>query len=76
MPDYQRIIEDIKSKIEAGVLTPGEKLPSIRIMAGQYSTSQTTVKVALAILRSQGIVRGHQGKGSYVAEAGEAPQEG
>jgi DNA-binding GntR family transcriptional regulator len=74
-PDYQRIIEDVKNKIAAGVLKPGDRLPSIRVMAGQYDTSQTTVKVALAILRAQGIVRGHQGKASYVAEPGGASPE-
>jgi DNA-binding GntR family transcriptional regulator len=36
-------------------------------MAEQYDTSQTTVKTALAILRAQGVVRGHQGKATYVA---------
>lgn len=40
----------------------------VRALAEQYDTSQSTVKVALAILRARGIVRGHQGKATYVAE--------
>jgi GntR family transcriptional regulator len=67
-PDYQRIIDDVQQKIATGELEPGTALPSIAQMAELYDTSQTTVKTALAILRAQGIVRGHQGKGTFVAE--------
>ena len=65
--DYQRIIDDIERRIAAGLLKSGDPLPSIRLMADQYETSQSTMKVALAILRARGIVRGQQGKATYVA---------
>jgi DNA-binding GntR family transcriptional regulator len=70
LPDYQRVIEDITQKVAAGILEPGDALPSIAQMAILYETSQTTVKVALAVQRAQGVVQGRQGKGTYVAEAG------
>jgi GntR family transcriptional regulator len=68
LPDYQRVIDDITKKVAAGTLKPGDALPSIAQMATLYDTSQSTVKVALAVLRAQGIIRGHQGKGTYIAE--------
>jgi GntR family transcriptional regulator len=67
-PDYQRIIDDVEHQLETGALQPGQALPSISRLAVQYGTSQTTVKTALAILRARGLVRGQQGKATYVAE--------
>lgn len=69
VPDYQRIVEDITKRLAVGLLKPGDALPSIAQMAVQYETSQSTVKIALTVLRTQGIVRGHQGKGTYIADA-------
>ena len=66
--DYQRVIDDIEQQITAGSLSPGDRLMSIVQLAARYDTSQTTVKSALAILRARGLVRGHQGKGVYVAD--------
>lgn len=66
--DYERLIDDIERRIASGELKPGEKLPSIRELAEQYETSQTTVKDALRILRREGTVRTQQGKGTWVAD--------
>jgi DNA-binding GntR family transcriptional regulator len=66
-PLYQTIVADIRNSITTGALRPGQKLPSITELAGQYSCSQTVVKTALAVLRATGAVEGHQGKGVFVA---------
>lgn len=70
--DYQRVIDSIEEKIASGALKPGDRLPSIAQLAAEYNTSRTTVTNALAILRARGIVRGHQGKATFVAEASTA----
>lgn len=68
-PDYQRVIDAIEEQIADGRLRPGDRLPSIRQLALDHRTGETTVKTALAILRSRGVIRGHQGRATFVAES-------
>ncbi|MEV0215375.1 winged helix-turn-helix domain-containing protein [Micromonospora sp. NPDC050695] len=71
--DYVRVVETITAKIRAGELKPGEKLPTYAQLADQYNVSVSTAQAALRILRDRGLVEGHQGKGTYVAEPSETP---
>ncbi|MEV4705013.1 winged helix-turn-helix domain-containing protein [Actinoplanes sp. NPDC049316] len=66
-PSYQRIVDDIKSKIASGELSPGDQLPSARGLQEQYGVGSTAVRNAMLVLRAEGLVEGHQGKGVYVA---------
>lgn len=68
-PDYQRIADDVRSKIRSGQLRPGDRLPTKREMAVEYGVSMNTVDRALLVLTSEGTVVGHQGKGVFVAES-------
>jgi DNA-binding GntR family transcriptional regulator len=64
---YVQIVDDITAKIASGALQPGERLPSQRELAQQYRCSAQPVKVALLLLQHSGVLRGHQGRGVYVA---------
>ncbi|MEN3613859.1 winged helix-turn-helix domain-containing protein [Plantactinospora sp. ZYX-F-223] len=66
--DYQRVIDAITAQIRAGELAPGDKLPTYAQLADQFKISVTTAQNALRILRERGLVEGHQGKGTFVAE--------
>jgi len=66
-PSYQVVIDHITDGIRAGRYAPGAKLPTIVQLAEITGSSQTAVKTALLILRERGVVRGQQGKGSFVA---------
>lgn len=67
-PAYQVVIDHITAGIKTGRYAPGSKLPTIVELSDLTGASQTAVKTALLILRERGVVRGRQGKGSYVAE--------
>lgn len=67
-PLYQRIAEDLRTKIRAGTLKPGDKLPSMVEMQQIYGAGSTAVRNAMLLLRSEGLIEGHQGKGVYVAQ--------
>ncbi|MGC4796170.1 GntR family transcriptional regulator [Micromonospora saelicesensis] len=66
--DYRRIATEITEKIKSGELAPGEKLPSTRELAEQYSVHISTINRVMTILKDRGLVEGHPGKGVYVAE--------
>jgi GntR family transcriptional regulator len=66
---WRRISDDIQTSIARGVLKPGEKLPSTRELADQYQVAPGTVRKAVDVLLALGVLRGHQGRGVYVAES-------
>lgn len=65
-PIYTRIIADIRAKIASGELQPGDQLPTVAELRVQYSASVTAIRNAMLLLKAEGLVEGHQGKGVYV----------
>ena len=67
-PIYAQITEQFKRQIEAGVLQEGEKLPSVRELAGSLAINPNTIQRAYAELEAEGYVVSVTGKGNFVAE--------
>jgi len=66
---HTSITEHFRAKIESGELSPGDRLPSYRDMAADWTVSMGTVRTAVAALRSEGLVTGDGGgAGTIVAE--------
>lgn len=66
--DYERVANDIRLKIRTGVYEPGAQLPTRDELRDIYQVSGSTIDTAMLLLRSEGYVIGHQGKGRFVAE--------
>lgn len=64
----QKIIDDIRTKIEAGELRPGDQIPSAAELRAQYGVSITVVRGAISWLKGTGLVKGVPGVGVFVAE--------
>ncbi|MEG3087775.1 aminotransferase-like domain-containing protein [Sphingomonas sp. PB4P5] len=62
-----RVVRTIRDRIDARMLTPGAKLPSIRAMAEASSVARSTVVEAYERLASEGMIRSRAGSGFYVA---------
>lgn len=62
-PLYLQIYEQIVQRIQGGILTDGDPLPSLRIMAGDLNISVLTVRKAYKWLETKGYVRIQTGKG-------------
>ncbi|MFF3642454.1 winged helix-turn-helix domain-containing protein [Streptomyces sp. NPDC002564] len=52
----QTIADDIRTRIAGGELKAGERLPSETILASRYGVSTSTLRGALALLQSEGLV--------------------
>ena len=61
-------LEHPQAQIIAGVLTPGEALPSIRALAKDLKISVITTKRAYDELEAEGFLYTVAGKGCFVAE--------
>ncbi|MCM0082649.1 FadR family transcriptional regulator [Geomonas sp. Red32] len=61
-----QIAEQIRASILAGEFTPGEKLPPERELAEMFGVSRPSVREALNLLASSGMVETYQGGGTIV----------
>lgn len=58
---YERIVEQVEQAVNRGELRPGQRLPSERDLVMQFGTSRATVREALRVLESNGVVRSRPG---------------
>ena len=58
---YERIVEQVEAAVASGQLAPGQRLPSERELVTQFGTSRATVREALRVLESNGVVRSRPG---------------
>ena len=58
---YQRIVEQVEEALARGDLRPGQRLPSERELVAQFEVSRSTVREALRVLESNGVVRSRPG---------------
>lgn len=66
MVKYKWIAEELRKQIRDGVYPSESRLPDQETLAKQYDTSRMTIKKALDLLSSAGIIYTIQGSGSYV----------
>jgi GntR family transcriptional repressor for pyruvate dehydrogenase complex len=59
-------MERLLELIRAGVLKPGDRLPSQRQLVSRMGVSQTALREALRGLASTGVIEVHAGRGSFV----------
>jgi DNA-binding FadR family transcriptional regulator len=64
---YEQIARRILQDIQAGLLAPGQKLPSERELARQMEVGRSSVREAIGVLQVDGIVETRHGSGSFVA---------
>jgi DNA-binding transcriptional regulator YhcF (GntR family) len=57
----------IRAALRDGTLAPGDRLPSVRELAEAAGVNVNTVRAVYARLEAEGIARGEQGRGTFVA---------
>ncbi|WP_424887666.1 GntR family transcriptional regulator [Streptomyces sp. XH2] len=66
VPRYVQIADEIVQQIRAGVLKPGDMVPSESELVNRYSVSGGTIRKAMVEVRASGLVETRHGKGSMV----------
>ena len=67
-PFYEQVKEELRRLVVSGVLRPGDKLPSVRELAGQLAINPNTIQRAYRELETEGYIVSVPGKGSFAAE--------
>ena len=71
-PIYRQIVEQLRRLIASGQLAPGERLPSVREVAGFHAVNPMTVSRAYGIAEGEGLLERRRGKGMAVASTQKA----
>lgn len=66
LPQYKQIYEALREQIATGVYAPGDMLPSEYTLCDTYQVARLTVRKALSLLASDGLIIRQQGRGSIV----------
>jgi GntR family transcriptional regulator len=69
LPRYQRLRDDIASRINRRELRPGDLIPSESELAAQHSVAIGTVRKAIDQLVADGVLERRQGRGTFVRRA-------
>jgi GntR family transcriptional regulator len=66
VPIYRQIQDQVRYGIAAGLLHPGEQLPTVRALAVDLSVNPNTVIRAYSELEREGVLVTEQGSGTFV----------
>jgi GntR family transcriptional regulator len=74
VPIYRQLIDQVKTNIATGRLTPGTYLPSVRQVASELEINPMTVSKAYSLLEKESVLEFVRGQGMKVHESS-APQK-
>lgn len=63
---YIEVAERYEKFIRLGVLSDGDRLPSVRVAAGELGVNPNTVQRAYTLLEEKGLIRSVLKKGAFV----------
>ena len=65
---YRQIADDLREQISVGKLRPGDQLPTEPQLATAYGASRSTIRLAVGMLTTNGLVETQQGTGTFVRQ--------
>jgi GntR family transcriptional regulator len=67
-PMYRQIADDLRGKIDSGEIAHGAQLPTEIELMDEYSASRNTVRDAIKLLTTRGMVEPRPGQGTFVVQ--------
>lgn len=67
-PIYAQVMERVERMIVSGALSPGERLPSVRVFAQEAGVNPNTMQKALTELERGGLIYSQRTSGHFVTE--------
>ncbi len=67
-PIYRQIVAQLRRLIAGGQIAAGERLPSVREVAGFHAINPMTVSRAYGLAEAEGLLERQRGKGMVVAD--------
>lgn len=70
IPIYTQISGELKNRVISGQIRPGDKLPSVREIAEEFSVNPNTVQRVFMELEKDGFTYSERGVGTFLKEDG------
>src|ERR1700719_2437345 len=67
-PKYRQIAQELRQQIQSGTPGPGERLPTEIELMDRHNASRNTVRDAIKLLGTLGLVETKPGMGTFVIE--------
>lgn len=64
---YEQVVLQLQQEILSGNVAPGARLPTERDLAAQFGVSRASIREALSVLQSRGLIESRQGGGTIVS---------
>ena len=74
-PIYEQVRDSLRALVISGVLSPGDRLPSVRELAGELAINPNTIQRAYRELEREGFIVSVSGKGSFICESNAEQRE-
>ncbi|WP_088104449.1 FadR/GntR family transcriptional regulator [Halalkalibacter urbisdiaboli] len=71
---YEKIVQQLRNRIDEGKLQPGDRLPAERALAETLGCSRTSLREACRVLESEGLIVSKPGGGRYIQQANQRLQ--
>jgi GntR family transcriptional regulator len=68
MPITRQIAAQIRAQCASGSLKPGDRLPSVRVLAAELTVNQNTILRVYERLTGEGLLERRHGDGTFVAD--------
>src|ERR1700704_6029256 len=76
VPPYLQIAQQVRQALVAGVLVPGDQLPTVKEVVTQLAINPNTVFKGYRELEREGLVEGRPGAGTFVLRRPPGPPPG
>jgi len=67
---YEQIVQQVEKYVLSGILTAGNKMPSVRKLSVELNVNPNTVQRAYTELERNGVIVTSPGRGAFVSDAG------
>lgn len=68
-PVYVQIANELRQNINDGIYKAGDRLPTEEQLSARFGVNRHTLRRAISLLKSEGLLRVDQGRGTFVANA-------
>lgn len=68
IPVYEQLVEQVEKFILTGILSEGDKIPSVRSLSMELSVNPNTIQKAVSELDRRGLIYSVPGKGCFVSD--------